>query len=125
MEEHFREYIEGGSAIAEKIRNLSGPEIDAVEDLMSDHNRTLTSAFNRANPDYEQTSKPSTIDWKSMPVHFLNTYHKRPRQLGYQSLPKKNILGESSHTDQQVQYSPVFKTIKLLKDKLKKIKGAK
>jgi hypothetical protein len=106
--------IEAMPELERKFKSLSVPESDAVHDMLFNHERNLENLFRQ---------KSSEFDITKLPVHFLNTYYKRPKKLGYKTLPKKDVMDYSNDSDQQVQYSPVFKTIKKLKDKLNKIKG--
>lgn len=110
--------IENMPELEKKFKSLSVPESDAVHDMIMNHEQKLARLFRR-----NRSKDPKKFDITKLPVHFLNTYYKRPKKLGYESVPKKDVMHHSGDPEQQVQYSPVFKTIKKLKDKLNKIKG--
>lgn len=98
----------------DEIQKLSIPEIDALNDSAYNYQTDVDTYMN------SDKSQAKNKIYK-LPVHFTNTYDKRPKKLGFQNLPKKQILGVGDDND-EVQYSPVFKTIKDLKEKLNKVK---
>jgi len=119
-------------------KSLTIPEKDAVKDYLrlyhnriKDHVAAHSPELNevRAKIKAEKEKIELSPEQKAkIPVHVLNTYDKRPKKLGYQNLPKNEIMPDMSDKDipnQQVQFSPVFKAIAELKNKLNKIKGMK
>jgi hypothetical protein len=58
-----------------------------------------------------------------LPIHQIDTYHKRPRKLGMQQVDKDKILGEDNDDSaQKVQYMNLHKRLKFFLEQLKKNK---
>jgi hypothetical protein len=131
----------GFRVLSSETKRLTMPERDAVMDYLRNYHTTIKEHVAASDPKLGEIYKKmkasknreadlelSPEEKAGVPVHVLNTYDKRPKKLGYQNLPKNQIMPDMSdenNPNQQVQFSPVFKAIAELKNKLNKIKGMK
>lgn len=105
-----------------QLQSMSPEEKDALSRYSNDINqRVLDVAGDHFNiemadrAEYEQRGKK----YKA-PVHFRDTYDKRPRKLGMQVYPKPSILGHHPNDEyHDVQYAKLHKNLAILSRLLK------
>lgn len=109
--------------VRKKLLDMKPEEQDALSRYLNDY----SSNVNQALADHwgidlnsNEELHPDDAEY-DLPVHQINTYDKRPKKLGFQTVDKKSVLGEHPHDQyNQVQYGKLHKKLSLIKELLRK-----
>ena len=106
------------------IASLPGPEKDAFMDFLRSIGSPHPDEYmHLADPnllnqmrdaEHQQQELEQNPVALAPPVHQIDTYHKRPKKLGFSNVSKESLMPEHSTPDQEVQYSKLHKMIKAL-----------
>ena len=129
--EYSENVIDDKPEFTNAYNKLSQPEKDAIHDYTRRyqdwvHDIAYDKASDRypgAPPRQKSKEEKDSFDISKLPVHQLNTYHKRPRKLGMKEVDKKSLLGEQPGDEQEkVQYMNLHKKLQLILDLIKTYK---
>lgn len=110
--------------VREKLRTMTDPEKDALSRFANDYSGDVWPQIANhlginTNEDYGEVH-PDEAEY-DLPVHQINTYEKRPKKLGFQTVHKDDVLGRDPRDSyDKVQYAKLAKKLRLLQELLKK-----
>jgi hypothetical protein len=121
-----------GAYQTQQMKDMSGPERDALQEYFND---IMDSGPSWQSDRYQDIVHGDTDDAArldaprtkaKLPVHQIDTYEKRPKKLGAEIKPKKEILGEDPDDDEgEVQYMKLHKRLKIMLDLMKSLSNKK
>ena len=108
-------------------KKLSIPEKDAIQEHISDLASSGPDIDNytidRPADNEEDSGDEEPLDLSKLPVHQIDTYHKRPRKLGMKEVDKSKILGTHPNDEAEtVQYMNLHKRLQSILEALRKAK---
>jgi len=111
--------------VLKKLQNMTNHEKDALSRFANDYNHHvighLAEELGYHYDDDDSGHHPDYAEYDDLPVHQVNTYDKRPKKLGFQTVDKKSVLGEHPEDEyDQVQYAKLHKKLRLIQELLRK-----